>query len=70
LAPPLFMRNQDWPLPGAPIHPNNLRAWPTQGTPAPLIPGIAPPPPTVAVYNKTFLAGPGYLNVIPGNKPS
>jgi hypothetical protein len=71
LAPPLFMRNQDWPLPVAPIHPNNLRTWPTQGSPAPIIPGVPPPPVTgPAVYNKMFLAGPGYLNVIPGEKPS
>jgi hypothetical protein len=71
LLPPLYMRNQDWPNPGAPIYPNNLRAWPTQGTSAPIIPGIPPPPPTgPAVYNKTFLAGPGYLDAIPGNKPS
>jgi hypothetical protein len=68
---PYLARNQDWPLPGAPIYPNDLRAWPTQGSPAPVIPGI-PAPPTIgpAVYNKTFLAGPGYLDVIPGNKPS
>jgi hypothetical protein len=71
LVPPLFLRNQDWPNPTAPAYPNNLRAWPTQGSPAPIIPGIPPPPPTgPAVYNKPMLAGPGYLNVIPGEKPS
>jgi hypothetical protein len=71
LVPPLFLRNQDWPNPTAPIYPSNLRAWPTQGTPAPIIPGIPPPPPVgPAVYNKPMLAGPGYLNVIPGVKPS
>jgi hypothetical protein len=71
LVPPLFLRNQDWPNPTAPAYPNNLRAWPTQGTPAPIIPGVPPPPPVgPAVYNKPMLAGPGYLNVIPGEKPS
>jgi hypothetical protein len=71
LAPPLLMRNQDWPNPTAAAYPSILRAWPTQGSPAPIIPGIAPPPPTgPAVYNKPMLAGPGYLNVIPGEKPS
>jgi hypothetical protein len=71
LVPPLFLRNQDWPNPTAPAYPSNLRAWPTQGSPAPIIPGVPPPPPVgPAVYNKPMLAGPGYLNVIPGEKPS
>jgi hypothetical protein len=71
LVPPLFLRNQDWPNPTAPAYPNNLRAWPIQGSPAPIIPGVPPPPVTgPAVYNKPMLAGPGYLNVIPGEKPS
>ena len=71
LLPPLFMRNQDWPNATAPAYPSNLRAWPTQGSPAPIIPGVPPPPPVgPAVYNKPMLAGPGYLNVIPGEKPS
>jgi hypothetical protein len=71
LAPPLFMRNQDWPLPGAPIYANNLRTWPNEGTPETIIPGVPPPPVTgPAVYAKPMLAGPGYLNVIPGEKPS
>ena len=71
LVPPLFLRNQDWPNPIAPAYPSNLRVWPTQGTPAPIIPGVPPPPPVgPAVYNKPMLAGPGYLSVIPGEKPS
>jgi hypothetical protein len=71
LLPPLFMRNQDWPNPRGPIYPSDLRAWPIQGSPAPIIPGVPPPPPVgPAVYNKPMLAGPGYLNVIPGEKPS
>jgi hypothetical protein len=71
LVPPLYLRNQDWPNPTAPAYPSNLRAWPTQGSPAPIIPGVPPPPVTgPAVYNKPMLAGPGYLNVIPGEKPS
>ena len=71
LLPPLYLRNQDWPNPRGPIYPSDLRAWPIQGSPAPIIPGVPPPPPVgPAVYNKPMLAGPGYLNVIPGEKPS
>jgi hypothetical protein len=71
LLPPLYLRNQDWPNPTAPLYANNLRAWPTQGSPPTIIPGVPPPPVAgPAVYNKPMLAGPGYLDVIPGEKPS
>jgi hypothetical protein len=66
LVPPLFMRNQDWPNPRGPIQPD-------RGFSVPFNPNLPPTPPPAAgpaVYNKTFLAGPGYLDAIPGNKPS
>ena len=65
LVPPLFMRNQDWPVPRGPIQPD-------RGFSAPSNPNLPPTPPVItpAVYNKPMLAGPGYLNVIPGEKPS
>jgi len=66
LLPPLFMRNQDWPVPMAPIQPNRSFSVPFNLN----LPPTPPPTPGPAVYNKPLLAGPGYLNVIPGEKPS
>jgi hypothetical protein len=65
LAPPLLMSTKDWPLARGPLQPD-------RGFSSGLNPNLPPAPPPVsqAVYNKTFLAGPGYLNVIPGQKPS
>jgi hypothetical protein len=66
LLAPLFMRNQDWPVPLGPIQPNRGFVFGFN----PNLPPTPPPPTGPAVYNKPMLAGPGYLNVIPGEKPS
>jgi hypothetical protein len=56
----------DWPLPIAAPRPDGTYVFG-------LNPNLPPPPPPAigpAVYNKPMLAGPAYLNVIPGEKPS
>jgi hypothetical protein len=65
LVPPLALSNKDWPVPMGPIQPN-------RGFTVPFNPNLPPTPPVVtpSVLNKPMLAGPGYLNVIPGEKPS
>jgi hypothetical protein len=62
----LPFRQQDWPNPRGPIQPDRGFGFGFN----PNLPPPAPGPTGPAVYNKLFFAGPGYLNVIPGNKPS
>jgi hypothetical protein len=59
-------RQQYWPVPMGPIQPDRGFAFGSN----PNLPPTPPPPAGPAVLNKPMLAGPGYLNVIPGEKPS
>jgi hypothetical protein len=58
-------RQQQWPLAPGPLQPD-------RGFSVPFNPNLPPTPPVVtpSVLNKPMFAGPGYLNVIPGEKPS
>jgi hypothetical protein len=58
-------RQQQWPLAPGPLQPDRSFS-------VPFNPNLPPTPPVVtpSVLNKPMLAGPGYLNVIPGEKPS
>jgi hypothetical protein len=56
----------DWPLPRGPSQPDRGFAFGFN----PNLPPTPPPPLGPAVYAKPMFAGPGYLNVIPGEKPS
>jgi hypothetical protein len=66
LQPPLLFSNKDWPVPKGPIQPDRGFAFGFN----PNLPPTPPPTAGPAVYNRPMLAGPGYLNVIPGEKPS
>jgi len=60
-----IIRQQQWPLAPGPLQPDRSFS-------VPFNPNLPPTPPVVtpSVLNKPMLAGPGYLNVIPGEKPS